>query len=166
MGVTLKELRRKKPITIEHLIPADDDQNRRLKEAEQQLGIVMFTGDEDQVARARAALEEAKAEVRRDGITMVFQCVGRKRYQEILEEHPPTAAQLARADEEKRERPVMDPDTFWPVLLSETVVGSLTPEQWQAEVLDSKDWGAGEVAQLRDLATAVNTSTRVGELGN
>ena len=155
------QVRRKKALTDDYFVPADDEQAMRLRQAESQHSLALFAGDDEQIAEAKAKLEAVQAEVADQGVHFHIVSVGRVRFDELLLEHPPES------DEAKKHQAQFEPSTFWPALLSESVnPGEMTPEEWTSEVLDSKEWGPGEVRELQDRVMAVNTGSRVAELGN
>lgn len=165
--VTKTDIRRKKAIEQVLYLPADEDQAERLAAAEQRLNLSMFAGDDEGIEKAKANLQAMRDEVLEKGLVLTFRSVGRARFDEILLEHPPTEAQVENDKGlPEGERHTFDPETFWPALLADTVVGDLTAEDWYVEVFQSSQWNAAELKLLRDNAQAVNTQTRVADLGN
>jgi hypothetical protein len=155
------QVRRKQALSDDYYVPADDAQARRLKQAESQHSLALFTGDEEQIEEAESKLEAVRAEVAEAGVHFHIVSVGRVRFEELVREHPPES------EEAKAHKAQFEPDTFWPALLSESVdPGEMTPEEWDSEVLRSKAWGPGELRELQDRVMAVNTGSRVAELGN
>jgi hypothetical protein len=162
----VKDLRRKKPISLEHFVPADEDQAHALKVAGQRVQLAEFSGDEKQLAEATAALRAAQDEVRKNGIVIKMTSVGRLRYQGIIDEHPPKAEAVAKAKAAGEDVPTWDAATFFPALLAEVADSDLTAEQWEAEVFQSDAWNDSELQEIREKALLVNEASRVGELGN
>lgn len=181
MGTLTKDtVRRKKAVTDEVLIPADDEQARKLEEAESHYRtalkgaeLALISGDAHaetsaslRVERSRLALEEAKQAVREEGLAFTLVGIGRLRWDELLREHPPTE-EMKTADKDLEQKRTFNPDTFWPALLAECVRDSdMTADDWRTEVFESKDWGPQELSDLRDRAAAVNQRSRILELGN
>lgn len=164
--VTLDHLKKKKPLERTLLIPASEEDAKQLADAREVLATANMVGDEKRMTSARAKLDEVEARVRADGIEFVFRGIGRRKYEELIREHPPTKEQVTEAEAEGS---VMsfNPDTFIPVLLEATVVNTdLTAAQWESEVIDSDDWGQGEISTIIGYAMDVNRGTRVAELGN
>lgn len=179
--LTKAALARKKPVTDEVLIPADDAQALRFEEAqqsvsntEQRRALAEIGGNAEDLAAAEAALKEAqdaleavKGEIRKTGVAITLHGVGRVRWDALLAEHPPTAEQKeADKDRPEHERLTFDPKTFWPAVLAETAESDLTADDWQKEVFASPNWGPAELHELRERAKAVNTGSRILELGN
>lgn len=176
--LTKAALSRKKPVTDEVLIPADDAQAKRLERAREALASaeefyrLSEIGGEDledaqlRVRKAEEALTELKAEVRKTGMAFELVGVGRVRWDELIREHPPTKEQQEE-DEKNDTKRTFDPKTFWPALLAETVRDSdLTAEDWRKSVFESPEWGPAELDELRNRASAVNQGSRILELGN
>lgn len=160
-------IRRKRAITLELYLPADEAQQERFESAKQRRGLAVFTGDEEAIAKADAELEAVKQAIEDEGLVLTFKALGRRRFDEIVNEHPVTDEQReADKDKPEAERFSYNPDTFWPALLAETVVSDLSPEEWREEVLESPEWNGAEVKLVKDHALAVNSQTRVAELGN
>ena len=164
--LTVRDLRRKKPITIEHFVPADEEQAAALDAAAKRLGLAEFAGEEKAIEEARAALKAAQDAVRKAGVVVTLVSVGRVRFQAIIDEHPPAKSAVEKAKAAGEPVPSWDPDSFFPALLAATADSDLTEEQWQAEVFESDAWNDNEVQELREKALLVNQATRVGELGN
>lgn len=160
-------IRRKRAITQDLYLPADEDQAARFEGAKQRARLAAFTGDEEQVAKAKADLEAVKEEISETGLVLTFKAVGRVRFDALILEHP-VDEELAEKEKDlpAQERSVFEPSTFWPALLSETVLSDMTADEWREEVFEGTEWNAAELKLLRDTAQAVNTQTRVAELGN
>lgn len=179
--LTKAGLGRKKPVTDEVLIPADDAQALKLDRAkteaantEQRLSLAVIGGDESDILASRTALVEAEAavekvkdQIRKSGVSIMLVGVGRVRWDEIIREHPPTE-EMRKEDAELPEldRRIYDTVTFWPALLAATADSDLTADDWQKEVFSSPNWGPAELKELRDRASAVNQGSRILELGN
>lgn len=178
--LTRAALRRKKPVTDELLIPADDAQRKLLEDAtsglanaEQGLALVQIAGESDEeaatkrVETARAALEEVRAAVRKTGLSILLVSAGQERWDEIRMECPPTDAQKEEAEQKGEDEPLYDRKIFWPTLVAASVPDSdLTPDDWRREVFESTAWGPAELHQLRDRVSSLYQSSRIVELGN
>lgn len=159
--ITLDRLSKKQPIQRSVLIPATDEDAELLTQAQRDLERAQLL-DID-LDKAKLAMKEAQSKVREDGLEFIFRGLGRKRFEELQRQYPPTAEQVA----EHGESLSWDPDKFLPALLAATVTNSdLTAEQWDKDVLDSDDWGSSEVGLLLQTALAVNRENRVASLGN
>jgi len=178
--LTKTALRRKKPVTDEVFIPADDAQRQRLedaqsalKNAEQGLALVQIAGESDEepaqqrVKEARAALDTVRDEVRKTGLSIVLVCAGQEAYNQALLDCPPTDEQKVKAEEKGEDAPLYDPKAFWPALVAVSVPDTdLTADDWRHEVFESKAWGPAEIQELKDRTFALYTSSRIVELGN
>lgn len=168
MALTLAALRRKVPTTDEVLIAANVDQRENLIAARKRLDMALLGDEPERVESARKNLEDAKEQIRKTGVAFTLVSVGRIRWDELLIEHKPTEEQKAAdADKPENERDTMNPVTFWPALLAESVPDSkLTADQWRDEVLQNPAWNAAEQKDLRDRAVGVNQDSLVIDLGN
>lgn len=160
-------IRRKRAITQDLYLPADEDQAAAFEGAKQRVQLANFTGDQEQLEKAKADLEAVKAAIEEEGLVLTFKAVGRKRFDELILEHPVgEETREEQKDLPEAERAIFDPATFWPALLAETVLSDMTAEEWREEVFEGSEWNGAELKLLRDTAQAVNTQTRVAELGN
>lgn len=181
--LTKTALRRKKPVTDELLIPADDEQRRRLDDAqrafsnaEQGLSLVQIAGEsgdagekaaQERLDKARNALEAVRAEIRKTGLSIVLVCAGQEAYDDTLLACPPTDEQKQKAEDKAESEPLYDPKAFWPALVAASVPDSdLTAADWRAEVFESSSWGPAELQELKDRTFALYTTSRIIELGN
>lgn len=164
--ITKDHLKKKQPLTRTLLVPLTDEDTIALKEAREENGTAGLLGQPERMEAAAKRLKETEDRVRREGLEFRFVGIGRRRYEELLRKHPPTAEQQAEAEKEGASM-TFNPDTFIPALLAETVANSdLTADEWREDVLDSDDWGQGEIAELIGYAMSVNRESRVADLGN
>lgn len=110
-----------------------------------------------------AKLREAKDRLAEVTVEMVFQSIGRKRYEDLVKAHPATPEQLAEAKEEGADAPPYNVDTFPIALIAESCV---QPEMSYDEVEALVDeWNQSEVMAMFSCAISVNTMRRVVQLG-
>ena len=168
MALTQAMLDRKKPATDEVLIALTTDQRDRLDLARKRVALVSLSSDQNEKDAAAKELEEAKADIRKTGISFTLVSIGRERWDALKLAHRPTdEMEKEDADKPVEERRTVNPDTFWPQLLSELVQDSkLTAEQWSAKVFKSPSWNSAELEELRNRALAVTQDSLVVELGN
>lgn len=112
-------------------------------------------------------LAEAKAALREDAVTFTFRGIGRKSYDDLVAEHPPTDEQRQKSVELTGDpRNIgFNTDTFPPVVIFRSMI---EPEMTQEEVnalYDDPAWNGPEVMELFAAALAVNSTRRVVELG-
>ena len=158
--LTRDHLKGKKPLQRTIVIPADEADAEIISDAENEYQRDLLLEKDPEESKAR--LLAVRNEVADRGSVFVFRGVGRRRFEELVRENPPTKAQKEDDDDA-----AWDPAAFWPALCSESCANTdLTPDEWTALIFDSSDWGAGEIKTLRDSALSVNTGTRVAELGN
>lgn len=157
----------KQPVVRTVLIPANDEDASRYDTARAAVTRAKVLGNTEDQARAESELAEVTAQVRESGLEFVFRGIGRKHYEEVLREHPPTDAQKAEAEERKAVAPQWNVETFPAALChASTVDGELSAEEWQADIFDSPDWGPGELNALFNAALEANSDRRVVQLGN
>jgi hypothetical protein len=123
----------------------------------------------EELEAAATAAEEA---LRQDGVeTLVFRSIGRKAYDALVEEYPPTEEQITeyRADNPQRDgspgkgKPAYNIETFAPALIAASCV---EPEMTVEQVTELFDgWTSVEIQELWVAALAVNTQRRVVKLG-
>lgn len=108
------------------------------------------------VDAARAALEEVTVYVR-------FRSIGRRNFEDLMREHPPTEEQKAEAKEKFGQETQYNGDTFPPALIAASAIEpELTVEQAEQIV---NDWNESEAISLFQAAYEVNTQRRVADLG-
>ncbi len=164
--ITRDHLKKKQPLEKQLLIPASEADAERLKRAKEDLATAQLVGDEDRMAAARKRLDEVEAQVREDGLHFVFRGIGRRRFEELQRRHPATDAQVLEAEQQGGVA-TFNGETLMPELLALTITNAeLTPEEWREDVLDSDDWGQGEIGLLVGYALGVNRDSRVTQLGN
>lgn len=161
-GITKAALKRKKPISDDYFVPADDAQAAELKAAESRVSITSFMGSKEDRETAAAELKEVQDRVRKDGLVFHIVSIGRVAFEELVREHPPTDEQAGSSEQH-----TFNPVTFWPALFEASIESNgLTADDWRTQVLESADWGSGELYELRKKVEEVNTGTRVANLGN
>lgn len=122
------------------------------------------------VLELTAKVAELKAQLRETSIKFTFQSLGRKRYEKILADHPPTDEQVkAHKDSGEAGAIEFNPDTFPYALIShsciEPLVNDENREEFESWIRDSDDWNGAEVITLFQTAMAVNTSRRLVNMG-
>ena len=148
---TIEEIRRlKRPNERSVSLVLDPEVSRNLKELERSyLREKRIDDRENRNPKAPAiakAIEQLKDSA--EEITFTFRDIGRKRFDAMIDEHPPTK-------EEKEQNFQFHPDTFAPALLAATAVEpTMTPAEAQA-IYD--EWGQGEVNALFMTAIAACT---------
>lgn len=158
-----------KPMTFDHLrsmkkprrktitLYASDEALELVERRQNELKEV--TSPEDR-AKAQKNLETAERALKDSEITLVFQSIGRKRYEDLITEHPPTDKQNEESKAETGSDAPYNVDTFPAALISASAVEpELTLEQAQ-ELWDT--WNQGEVLEIFYAALEVNTARRSG----
>lgn len=153
-----------------------DDAERRLAEA--QLKQPAHSAEKDaQLATLRAEVDEAKAAVEAETVEMLFESIGRRRREKLVDAHPPTqedeeaaeeAYALARATAERPEFVAKQParynaDGYSLALVAASCVDpKMTEDEWR-ELTD--DWTDGEFQVVWMAALAVNQDGSLVSLG-
>ena len=158
-------LNRKKPLTREVKVYMEPDLVDAVMEAEAQCQIAALQErPAEEQALLKSVYDEAVAAAEECVELMRFQSIGRKAYEDLVNEYPPTEEQLAEAVAEGAATPPYDGDVFPAALIAATCTShELTVE----DVLGWIDeWNALEVLELFQAALVVCTQTRRLELGN
>jgi hypothetical protein len=95
----------------------------------------------------------------------VFKNISRKRYDELITEHPPTEAQRAAAKAEGNEGLNWNPDTYPEALISECCIEPQMDPETLVAWLKGDEWNSSEVLELFSACISVNQSRRVVDLG-
>ncbi len=125
---------------------------------------------------ARAELERLQEEaiVSGDVVTFTFRSIGRKAYERLIEEHPPTEAQQKDAREEglaaglsaQLSRLSWNADTFPPALIAAaSVAPKISNEEAWELYNDSDDWNSAELTALFLAARDAQQARAVADLG-
>lgn len=112
---------------------------------------------------AKEAVEGAKEALRADTVMVTVRAIGRKPYDKLLGEHPPTDEQLAEAAANGEELPAYNFDTFPPALVAASAVNPVMPLEYVQEIWD--EWNSAEITELFTASLIVNTMRR-RDLGN
>jgi hypothetical protein len=126
-------------------------------------------------AKRERELRSLRAKLREESMELVFAAVGRKRYEELVLEHPPTEEQV---EEASGKAPDFNTETFPAALVAiscqnvdltegEYVDKDVKPHRTRypraEEMWD--EWNAGELTAVFVAAFQVNTQRRVVDLG-
>ena len=187
---TVPKLRR--PATLDHLrskprsrriveVYLDPDALQAFNGAEAEVGKATLRaaespkppGADKALTKARADRDAAKVDLDETVVEILLQGIGRKRFEELEQRFPPTAAQLdewqeqvERADEKYRHliaRPPHDQDRMGAALIAASAVEPKLSEDEVAQLLD--DWGPIEGLKLKMVAFQVNNQAELVELG-
>lgn len=117
------------------------------------------------VAEAKETVEELRPEVEEQIIEFVFRSIGRRKFEELVDQCPPTKAQKTEANKKGEEEPGWNHDTFPPTLIAAAVVSPEMSEEDAFEMWDDDDWNQAELVSLFLASLAVNQQRKVVELG-
>ena len=116
-----------------------------------------------EVTRLVAEVDGAETAVRESTVTVVIRQIGRKRYDALIDAHPPTDDEKAEAVKAGLEPPPYNAETFAPALISASCAEPLMTVEQVQELFD--EWSTGEINELFAAALAVNTGRRTVDLG-
>lgn len=165
----------KKPQMLTCRIATDADIADAYAEAEQrrefsQMALRGNPSDEkviEETTKADADFKKAKDAVLKNSIKFTFRAIGRKRYNALVNEHPPTEEQKQKATDNGDDPDDLewDTDKFPPALMALSIVEPELTEAEVHELWDSDDWNAVELMNMFYTAYQVNTARGVVNLG-
>lgn len=174
---TADHLRKKQAPTAQWFVVVDPDTvavaekaQKALFDAEVRAAHIGDDGDReaflgpyrDEAARLEAECVEGEAVV-----VLRLRGLSRARYDRLVKEHPPTAEQIADAEEAGEPRPPYDADGFAAALIAACCVEpKLSAAEW-ADMFGDDDgvWTSGEQMQLVTMAMSLCHGSRVVDLG-
>lgn len=149
----------KRPNTRSVTLILDPEIPRQIRELERAYDRERRTDErENRPAKApaiRKVIEELKDQAADSEITFTFRDIGRKRFDGMIEEHPPTPAQIKAAKERNQSIPEFNPDTFAPALMAATAVSPSMTLQEATNIYN--EWGQGDNQALFLTAVAACT---------
>lgn len=150
--MSLKKPRRKTVSII-----GDDEALERIKDLQNALEDEV---DTQLVTKLKADLKAAEEALEASTLRITLQSIGRKRYEELVSEHPPTEAQNKESEEATGQPAPYNTDTFPPALIAASAVDPEMTVEQATELWD--EWNTGELMELFFVAIEVNTQRRVG----
>ena len=113
-------------------------------------------------------VESLREQLRNESIRFVLEACGRKRYDKILGEHPPSEEQVLKAEAANEQTPSFNPDTFVFALIDMCVVDpEHEPGELEAWIRDdpNEEWSNAEIHDLFNAALEVNVTRPRYDLG-
>lgn len=164
----------KKPVQRTIYFGGDLELQDELSEARKQLRqLEVLNRDPERIVAAREEVRRLKAAVQEDSLKIVVRSIGRKKYDKLMEAHPPTEKLIAEMraewektpEEERRrfEEPAFNPDTF-PQALIEACLEEYDSEDVE-EMFEGDDWSSGEITALFQTCVEVNNRSNLVQLG-
>lgn len=171
--LTYDRLKKQKQPTIKKCrIVTDAEVDFEYRAAEQEWGLaqIMFTDEDNEneverLKKAEARFNAAKETAMGCSVEFKFRSIGRKAFSKIIDEHPPTAKQLA-AEEDVANKPEWNVDTFPQALVAAASVSPRLTEAETEEMWDSADWSMVELNDLFSTAIQAQNTRRLIEAGN
>lgn len=162
------------------VVYTDDELAGAVLDLERKLGqtLTLVEPDDPAVAELQSRLEEAIEARDATAVQIRFQAIGRKRYNRLVEDHPPTAEQIAEWQEHNSTVdpgdptktvpgegvPPYNPETFPLALIQATMVSPVFDDLEElGEMLDT--WNETEFMQIWMAAMAVCSASRVAHWG-
>lgn len=165
----------KKPVSKTVLIAADSEPAERLKGLQEEIrrrrsSPLVRDGKASSAELSKLAdmEEEAgalKEEVEGSALRFVFQSIGRRKYEALQAEYPPSEAQIKAAEAEGLQNLQFNPETFPFALIDAACVEPEHEEGELAEELDTDRWNNAEVQELFGAALSVHMTRSVVDLG-
>lgn len=166
---------KKKPLVRTTYVVLDPDMVERFEEARTAVDVAQIRSNSDpkdaqrklDLQAAKDAFEALRMELEEtDAVVKVtFRGIGRKTYDDLIQDHPPTLEQLAKAKKDGHSDLAFNLDTFPPAIVAASMVEpTLTLEQVQ-EIWDSDEWNQVELGELFNSAMQVNGTRRTVDLG-
>jgi hypothetical protein len=158
-------LAKKKPVTRTVTLVLDGDLADKWNELNLKIGVLKNAPKIDDVALATAEqeLEDLRPAVEDATVKLVLSSIGRKAFQTLVEDYPPTDKQQRDARKEGATL-LFNAETF-PVAL---IAASLTEPQMTyddvQQLFDSENFNDTELTELFSAAMAVNTTSKVIDL--
>lgn len=175
---TFDHLRKKRPLEKDVPVCLDPGLLAQADEAQLKwITAIQENKPQDEVDRLKAEFDSVMEAIDDNTVVMKFRSPGRKKYEDLLLEHPPTEEQQEqyKAMYGPEARAPYDSDTFGPALVALCCAEpKMTVEQvailFDGEYDDegsevSPPWNGNEILTLFTTAMAVCNSSRVGEMG-
>lgn len=167
----------KKPLEIRHPVYLDDEPIERLEKLREEVERAKtrelalketpaHPDARDDLERLERDLSAAEDAVRESTAWFVIRQPspkGRKRYEALVEAHPPTEGQVKEATEKGQDKPPYNDETFYPALLSLACAEPLLTVEEATELFDQ--WTHTECLPLVAACLAVCTGRRTVDLG-
>lgn len=115
---------------------------------------------EEQREAYKAAVNDWQAEVDEKKVQILIQSMGRKAYRALIEAHPPTPEQVAKAKKDGTAVPDNNVETFPPALIAQSIK---EPEGVTEEDVAFMwaEWPQGEIESLAQMCLALNQTSRL-----
>lgn len=170
-------LSKKKPVTRRVPICLDPELGEALVDAETKVSDCLDTVQSNQrnkivdaaadraLEDARAVLEKARAAAAAETVEVVFQSIGRTKWDELLDRHPASAKEVEKAKQDGLPVPQYDEDTLQIEAIALCAVEPvMTVDQVKGLYADST-WNKAELLALWMGALSANQSHRIVDLG-
>jgi len=172
--LTYKDIKKRKkpavetvPIALDH--EKADEFNKAYAEVQQLRDLAAERPRDKELQATLAEVEAQFEELRRESeefvVDFVFRSIGRQKFEDLVEECPPTEKQKKEAKKKGEEEPGWNPETFPVRLMAEAIVEPELTEDEVFEIWDSEDWNQAELMSLFIAALTVNQQRKIVDLG-
>lgn len=164
---------RKKPVSKKVYIALDSDKADAFNELASKFQEAQEEFDRNpsdkktkqEFEKIKSEYDAALAESEEFVVEFVVRSIGRDRFEEILNDNPPTEQQKNKAKKDGEEEPSWNPETFMPALMAASIVSPAITEEEMQEMWTSEDWNAAELFIIFAAALQVNQTRKVVNLG-
>ena len=169
-------LRKKEATTNKIRITMTAEVANDLAEAEQDLALAQMQAQSDpenevlkqKAEMAKDAYEMAKAAAFEDSIEFVFRNIGRKAFDKLIDDHPPTDAEKKELEKSggNPDQLQWSPNSFPQALVTASIVHPKLDREEVEELWDDDNWGGDELTQLFYTALGAQQKSRILRMGN
>lgn len=166
---------RKKPVRKHVWMAMDSDLAEEESEQRQRVATLKVRAkhrpeDEEVQAELVAAeekLEQLEKKLRADAVKFVFRSLGRRKYDEIINDNQATEEQQAEVRKDDPDAVLeFNPETFPPALVAACIESPELSKEEVQKLFDSDDWNSTELMVLFQTALAANIARSQVNLGN
>lgn len=143
-------------------LPFNADPETRAQ-VEAQASFEVVEGDEKSIQEARDEVERLRVEVEKHTRRYVFRALGRRAWEDLKAEHPPTPGDhedVQQASGKKDARAEYNIDTLAPALICAASVSPRLTEDDVDEIFNGGDWNDVEIANMFQTALMAQVTAR------
>lgn len=153
---------RARPSVTEHIEIKDPSEARAmLQQALRVFKHAEVKGDPAEVKRCKAAANLAGRRVEACFAKITLRAMPPDDYEDLIDEHPPTPEQIAKAGKNPADWPEWNDKTFYPALFAACAEGDMEGQDWTSFL--KTNVSRGERRRLYMVALAVNENERMPE---
>lgn len=150
------------PSVTEYIEIKDPSEARgNLEKALRVLKHAEVKGDQAEVKRCKAAATRARKQHEKCFAKLTLRAMPPDDYEDLIDEHPPTPEQIAKAGKNPADWPEWNDKTFYPALFAACAEGDMEGQDWTSFL--KTNVSRGERRRLYMVALAVNENERMPE---